>query len=148
DAAKRADFIADITSERRMPPWKAEPGFGKFHDERRLSDAELKTLKSWAASGAKEGDARDLPAPPKFIDGWQLGKPDLVLEMPNGFKVPASGKDVFRCFVLPLNLDADKTVAAVEFRPGNRRVVHHSLFFLDNSGAARKKEKENTDGQP
>src|SRR5262249_4372435 len=76
------------------------------------------------------------------------GTADLVLEMPNGIKVSADGKDVFRCFVLPLNLDADRTVAAVEFRPGNRRVVHHALFFLDTSGAARKKEKENDDGQP
>src|SRR3954447_5293137 len=69
DAAKRADFLADITSERRMPPWKAEAGFGKFHDERRLGDADIKTLKDWAASGAKEGDPRDLPAPRKFTEG-------------------------------------------------------------------------------
>src|SRR5438874_1441159 len=97
DAAKRADFLKDVVSERRMPPWKAEPGFGSFHDERRLTDAEIKTIARWADTGAKEGDPRDLPPPPKFTDGWQLGEPDLVLKMAEPFTVPAGGRDVFRC---------------------------------------------------
>jgi hypothetical protein len=139
DAAKRANFLKDITAERRMPPWKAEPGFGEFHDARRLSDAEIKTLAAWADSGAKEGDARDLPPVPKFPTGWQLGTPDLILKMPKEFTVAAGGRDVFRCFVIPTGIDENRTVAAVEFRPGNRKVVHHALFFLDSTGAARKK---------
>jgi hypothetical protein len=147
DAAKRADFLKDVVSERRMPPWKAEPGFGSFHDERRLTDAEITTIARWADTGAKEGDARDLP-PPKFTDGWQLGEPDLVLKMAEPFTVPAGGRDVFRCFVLPTNLAEDRSVAAVEFRPGNRRVVHHALFFLDSTGAARHKEEAPGKGFP
>jgi mono/diheme cytochrome c family protein len=139
DAAKRADFLKDVTAERRMPPWKAEPNYGDFHDVRRLSDAEIKTLAAWADSGAREGDAKDLPPTPKFPEGWQLGTPDLVLKMPKAFAVPAGGRDVFRCFVIPTGLTEDRTVAAVEFRPGNRRVVHHALFFLDSAGTARKK---------
>jgi hypothetical protein len=141
DAARRADFLADITAERRMPPWKAEPGFGRFHDERRLSEEEIGILAKWAAAGAPEGNPADLPEPPRFVDGWMLGQPDLVLEMPEAFTVPAEGRDVYRCFVIPIPLAESKTVAAVEFRPGNRRVVHHALLFLDANGAARKKDE-------
>jgi hypothetical protein len=139
DAKKRADFIAKITAERRMPPWKPEPGFGHFLDERRLSEADLQCLASWAAEGAPEGRPEDLPPPPEFPTGdWQMGKPDLVLKMAEPFDVPADGRDVFRCFVIPMNLDKDVVVSGVEFHPGNRRVVHHALFFLDKSGKARK----------
>jgi len=141
DAAKRADFLAEITADRRMPPWKAEVNFGDFHDVRRLSDADIKTLAAWAKGGAKEGDAKDLPPLPKFPEGWQLGKPDLVLEMPEEFEIPADGRDIYRNFVLPSGVTEDRTVSAVEFRPGNRRVVHHALFFLDSSGQARKKDE-------
>lgn len=138
DAAKRAGFLKDVVTSRQMPPWKAEPGFGRFHGERRLTDEQVATIARWADEGAEEGDPADLPAPPTFADGWRLGKPDLVLEMPEAFEVPASGGDVFRCFVIPTGLAESRTVAAVEFRPGNRRVVHHALFFLDTTGRARR----------
>jgi hypothetical protein len=140
DAAKRAGFLEEITESRRMPPWKAEPDFGEFHDARRLTDAELKTLADWADAGAPEGDPKDLPESPKFPEGWQLGKPDLVLKVPASFEIPASGKDIYRCFVIPIPTETDKTVSAVEFRPGNSKVVHHALLFLDSMGAARKKD--------
>jgi hypothetical protein len=142
DAAKRADFLASITASRRMPPWKAEPGFGRFHDERRLSDDEIAILARWAEAGAPEGDPKDLPPLPKFVEGWQLGEPDLVLEMPETFSVPADGPDVYRCFVIPIPLDESRTVAAAEFRPGNRRVVHHAIMYLDANGAARKRDEQ------
>src|SRR5262249_4112303 len=119
---------------------------GEFRDARRLSDADLATLAGWVKGGAKEGDAKDLPAPPKFPDGWQLGKPDLILKMPASFEVPAGGRDIYRNFVIPTGLTENRTVSGVEFRPGNRRVVHHALFFLDGNGAARK--KDGADGKP
>jgi hypothetical protein len=142
DAAKRADFLAEIAADRRMPPWKAEPNFGKFHDERRLSDSHIATLAAWAKAGAPQGDLKDLPPEPKFIDGWQLGEPDLVLEMPETFSVPADGRDVYQCFVIPIPTTENRTVAGVEFRPGNRRVVHHAIMYLDANGAARKRDAE------
>ena len=141
DAAKRSGFLADITASRRMPPWKPEPGFGEFHDDRRLGEAEIKTIAEWSEAGAPEGDPKDLPPTPKFPEGWQLGTPDLVLKVPEPFEIAASGRDVYRCFVVPIPIATDRTVAAVEFRPGNPRVVHHALFFLDNSGAAREKDQ-------
>ena len=141
DASRRATDLALITSERRMPPWKAEPGFGEFHDERRLSDADIQTIAHWAEDGALEGDPKDLPPSPKFPEGWQLGTPDLVLKVAESFRVPADGRDTYRCFVIPIPINGDKTVAAVEFRPGNRKIVHHALLFLDSTGMARKKDE-------
>jgi mono/diheme cytochrome c family protein len=141
DAKKRAQQLAVVTRSRQMPPWRPEPGFGHFLDERRLTDSEVALFAAWAAGGAPEGDPADLPPAPKFIDGWQLGEPDLIVKVPEAFEIPAEGPDVFRNFVIPLNTTEDKLVAAVEFRPGNRRVVHHSLFYLDASGAARKKDE-------
>ncbi len=89
----------------------------------------------------RKGDPSDLPEPPKFVEGWTLGQPDLVLEMPESFTVPASGRDIYQCFVIPIPISENKTVAAVEFRPGNRRVVHHAILYLDANGMARKKDE-------
>jgi hypothetical protein len=138
DAAKRSSFLEEITASRKMPPWKPETGFGAFHDERRLSDKELQQIADWADAGAPEGDAKDLPPVPKFPEGWQLGKPDLVLKASEAVSVPATGRDIYRCLVIPIPIDSDRTVAAVEFRPGNRKIVHHALLYLDSSGAARR----------
>ena len=122
-----------------MPPWKISEG-GPFHNERKLTDRELATLAAWADGNTPEGDPKDAPPPAKFHDGWQLGKPDLVLTVPADFQVGPSGRDVFRCFVLPTHLAEDKHVIALEVRPGNPRIVHHALLFFDTSGAARKLE--------
>ena len=140
DAAKRAKHLVEVTGDGRMPPWKAEPQAHAFKDERRMSAEEKDVLKRWAESGAKEGELKDLPRAPSFPEGWRLGTPDLVLSMAKPFKIPASGRDVYRCFTVPIPIDADQTVAAVEFRPGNPTVVHHALMFLDALGQARKKD--------
>ena len=137
DARRRARLIADVTSRHLMPPWKAEPGHGDFVGERRLTDQQIQTLRDWSRAGAPEGNPADLPPLPKFTDGWHLGQPDLVVKMTEPYTLAAEGRDDFRVFVIPLNLDQDKYVRAVEFRPGNRSIVHHALFFLDNSGTAR-----------
>jgi hypothetical protein len=138
DAAKRARLIATVTRQRYMPPWKPEPGYGKFLHERRLTDEEIATLGEWAAAGAPEGDPRHKPAPPEFPEGWQIGQPDHVVRVSEPYTVPADGPDQFRCFVLPTGLDRDVYVSGAEFRPGNRRVVHHALVFLDTTGRARR----------
>lgn len=141
DAAKRAKQIADITERRVMPPWKATAGYGDFLDVRRLTDEQIATIKNWAAHGAPEGDAAQKPVPPKFPNGWLAGVPDQVFTMTQSYSVPAEGPDQFRCFVIPLNADQDEYAKKVEFRPGNPRIVHHALLFLDTSGEARRREK-------
>lgn len=144
DVSKRAKQIAEVVQSKLMPPWRAERGFGTFTNERHLSADEIQTLVDWVDAGAAEGDPKAKPKPPKFVEGWQLGKPDMVLELPS-YTIPAEGKDIYRCFVIPLTFKG-QWVEGIEFRPGNRRIVHHALMFLDPSGKAR--EQDNSDPEP
>ena len=139
--AKRAGQIVRVTQNRIMPPWIPLTNHEKFIDERWLSERELQILKTWAETGRAEGDDDDLPPPPKFAKGWRLGKPDLIVKMSEPFSVPADGPDLLQNFVIPIDINEDKLVAAVEFHPGNKRVVHHGVFFLDDSGTARELDK-------
>lgn len=136
--AKRADWIVSVTEDRLMPPWIPSPGHEKFVGERWLTDRELALLKRWAETGRARGNEEDLPPPPMFAEGWRLGEPDLVLKMPERFTVYANGPDLFQNFVIPIDIPQDRMVAAIEFHPGNKRVVHHAVLFLDSNGVARK----------
>ncbi|HTW63235.1 MAG TPA: hypothetical protein VME17_01410 [Bryobacteraceae bacterium] len=146
DAAKRANLIAGAVSARFMPPWKPQPGFGDFLGVRRLTDAQIALIQDWAKAGAPEGDPSAKPVPPKFVNGWQGGEPDKVLTLPVKYNLPADGPDQYRCFVLPTGLDHDTYIDGTEFRPGNRRIVHHALIFLDASGKARELAAASPDG--
>jgi hypothetical protein len=146
DVKKHAKTIAKVTESRYMPPWHAAHGYGEFSDERRLTDGQIATIATWVKNGMPEGDPAKLPAAPKFPDGWHLGTPDLVLQMPAGFALPASGPDVYRNFVIPTHLLQDKWVRAIEFRPSARKVVHHVLFAWDASGTAAR--RDGRDGKP
>ena len=139
-AVRWSKEIVRVTSEYAMPPWKAE-SHGEFHDERRLTDGQIGLLASWANGGTPSGDLKTLAPLPAFPTGWTLGKPDVVFALPEAFSVPAAGKDFYRCFIIPANLDADKWVSGVEYRPGNAGVVHHVSVFVDTSGAARRLAK-------
>src|SRR5262249_45023606 len=143
-AVNWSDDIKSFTQSRRMPPWKPVAG-PDFHNQRKLTDKELATLAVWVDSGTPAGDAKDAPPPRTFLEGWQLGTPDLVLTVPDDFQVGPTGNDLFRCFVLPTNLMEDKYVAAVEIRPGNRRILHHTLLFVDRTGQGRKLEQRAKD---
>lgn len=140
DAKRWARNLVDATQARRMPPWKPVAGHGDFQGVRRLSEAQIALLKRWADAGAPQGNAKDTPAPPKFAKGWTLGTPDLVLTMPEAWRTPAEGQDIYRCFVLPTGLTQDKEVVGVEIRAGNKRVVHHVLVYVDDQGRARAKD--------
>ena len=142
DVKKRGQLIADVTQKRYMPPWHAAPGYGDFIGEHRLTDEQIATIRQWVAAGMPEGDPRKLPVAPKFPDGWQLGKPDLVLTMTTPFELPASGADIYRNFTIPMDVPENKWVKAVEFRPSARKAVHHALFFMDTTGASRQHDGE------
>ncbi|HVT80166.1 MAG TPA: redoxin domain-containing protein [Phycisphaerae bacterium] len=146
DAAKRAEMLAGVTETKLMPPWKAADSWGTFHDERRLTPEQIALFQKWAAAGAPEGDKADAPPTPQYTTGWELGKPDMVVKMARPFQVPAEGRDTFVFSVIPLNLPADTYVTAFEYHPGNRKVVHHMIAYLDSSGAARKLAKDKGDG--
>ena len=146
DVKKRGALIAAVTQKRVMPPWHADKGYAAFRDERRLSEEQIATFAAWVKAGMPEGPKAKLPELPKFPEGWQLGKPDLVLTMNQAFEVPADGADIYRNFSLPINLPEDKWIKAIELRPSARRVVHHVLYFLDTTQAARKLDGK--DGKP
>ena len=74
-----------------MPPWHAAPSVGRFLNERRLTDAEREIIGEWVDAGAPEGDRAKLPSAPTFAAGWQIGTPDVIIEMPKTFDVPADG---------------------------------------------------------
>jgi mono/diheme cytochrome c family protein/peroxiredoxin len=137
-ARKYARAIDRYTRARIMPPWKAEPGFGAFSNERRLTEDELALIRRWVKDGSPRGEDRDLPPGPRHSSGWTLGKPDLVLEMPAEYRLAADGEDDYRHFVIPNPFDRDVYLDAVDVRPGNARIVHHVRVLADNSGAARK----------
>lgn len=136
-----ADDIKAYTQERKMPPWKPVEG-PAFHGERKMADKDIRTLAAWVDGGTTEGNPKDAPPPRSFVEGWRLGKPDLVLTVPEDIVVGPDGPDLFRCFVLPNKLTEDKYVIAIEMRPGNSRIVHHTLNYFDLSGKGRELEKE------
>ncbi|MEM8734859.1 MAG: thiol-disulfide isomerase, partial [Planctomycetota bacterium] len=125
------DMILEVVSENRMPPWNANPAHGVFANDARLSKEEKATLKAWVANGMPEGDASDLPEPPKFVDGWKIPEPDEVFQMADEpFNVPAQGVVDYQRFIVDPKWDEDKYVYAAEARPQNRQVVHHILVYI------------------
>ena len=146
DVKKRGATIAEVVADRFMPPWHPEQGWGEFQNCLRLSDAQVQTIVAWAKGGMPEGDRAALPPLPDFPEGWQLGEPDLVVQMPKGFDVPASGRDIYRNFAIPLGLQDDVWVTAIEVRPSARDVLHHVLFFVDDTGEAI--AQDGKDGKP
>lgn len=146
DFKKRAKRIAAVTGERIMPPWQPEPGHGEFLGERRLSVDEIGTIRQWAAEGAAEGSPDDRPTPKKWPKSWQMGQPQLVVELPEPYTLPAEGPDVTRCFVIPATVTENRFIKAVEFRPGDPKVVYHAQLTVDYSPASRRRDE--TDPEP
>jgi peroxiredoxin len=140
DAKSWSGMIREVVSQRRMPPWRADPRFGHFHNDRRLTSSEIETLSQWADDGAPLGDKKDLPPPPTFTSGWRIGKPDVVFQMPQEVTVPATGKVAYKYFRTPTNFKEDVWVQAAEARPGNSAAVHHIIVFYRDTKKGASKE--------
>lgn len=140
DARSRAAAIVAATRGRMMPPWKPEPGYGQFLDERRLTDAQIATLERWLTDGAVEGDRAQLPPLPRWNGQWQLGTPDLVIET-DAYTLRATGDDVYRNFVLPIEMPADRYIRAWEFLPGSG-AVHHATMQFDPTRSSRRLDQQ------
>jgi hypothetical protein len=125
-----AKAIKAAVVSRKMPPWFADPHYGKFANDRTLSAADISTIVSWVDTGARAGNVKDAPKPVQFVEGWEIGKPDLVLEMPQAFNIPASGTIDYQYIMLPTNFTEDKFVQFAEARPGDRERVHHIIAFI------------------
>jgi tetratricopeptide (TPR) repeat protein len=148
DTAKFARQIAYITEKRIMPPWLPAPGELKFHGEMRLTDLQIELFKRWAEEGAPRGNHADLKPAPVFAEGWQLGKPDLILRARKSYTLPAGGTDNYWNFIFPTQLSGTHWVKAVEIRPGEKRVVHHANVLVDRLHSSRRLEKQEGDGFP
>lgn len=142
DVKKHARQIADVTKSRTMPPWLPEPQKLKFADEMRLSDDEINLIQTWVAQGEAEGNPGDLPPQPKFVEGWRLGEPDLVLKAEKPFVLPPQGTDTYWNFIFRLPIHETKWVKAIEIRPGDKRYVHHANILVDRAEESRKREAE------
>ena len=138
DVRQRGRLIVKATERRIMPPWLPEAHYGVFAGERRLAGNDIVRLADWVKHGMPEGDPSDRRAPPSWPDGWKLGRPDLVVELPQPYVLRADGADVFRNFVLPIPLAASRYVRGVEVRPGTRGVVHHITIGVDATRASRR----------
>lgn len=131
-----------------MPPWLPEPGYGDFADERRLTDEQIQLFDRWLKAGTPEGSAADAPRAPVFTQGWQLGRPDLIVQAPGPFPVPPDGSDLFWNFILAPSVAGARYVRAVEIRPGNKRAVHHANLLIDRTRSSRGLENSPGAGFP
>jgi hypothetical protein len=145
DAKKKSATLAKAVHNRLMPPWKAEPVDYAYRNERRLTDSEIALIEQWVKAGAPEGNPAGRPTPPTFPSGWRLGPPDLILEFPTAYNIPADGPDIYRNIAMPIPISEDRWLAAIDMHPSARAVVHHVLYFADAKAEAHKKTQ---DGQP
>jgi peroxiredoxin len=137
DARRHSAGIAEVVEERRMPPWHADPRHGKFANDRSLTPKERATLMAWVDQGTPLGDPAKMPAPRRFVDGWTIGKPDLVIDIPHEYVVPAQGTVEYVYMKVPTGFTEDKWIQAAEAVPGDRSVVHHIVVFVKEPGGQR-----------
>lgn len=145
DVVRKAKTIAKVTSARSMPPWKAEPASYAYRDERRLSGQQISLIQSWVEQGMLEGNDLETPKPPTFNSGWMLGEPDLVVEMPQAFHVPADGPDIYRNIPIQLGQDRERWITAIDMKPSSRGVVHHVLYFADGTGKIHERPQQGSE---
>ena len=134
DTRPWAKAMKEAVVSRQMPPWFADPAYGHFANDRRLSAADIKTISAWADGGAVEGDPKDAPAPITFQDGWNI-KPDMIIEMPKDFNLPATGTINYQNVLVKVNFPEDVWVVAAEMRPGNPKALHHGRVLLRTPGS-------------
>jgi mono/diheme cytochrome c family protein len=132
-----AQSIREKVATQQMPPWLADPHYGEFSNDRRLTPEQINTIVAWVDQGAKEGDPKDLPAQPAFTEGWNIGRPDAVFYLPEDYAVPATGVVEYKYFTVPTNFTEDRWIQAAEIRPGNRAVVHHVIVFSQKGSDRR-----------
>jgi mono/diheme cytochrome c family protein len=130
DARPWARAIRDKVIAREMPPWFADPAHGTFKNDRSLTQAQIDTIVKWVDGGARQGDETQLPALPALVAGWQIGKPDMVFEMPTEFKIPADGTVDYQYFEVATNFKEDRWISAGEVRAGNPEHVHHIIVSV------------------
>jgi Trehalose utilisation len=135
-----AKAIKEAVLARKMPPWFADPHYGKFSNDRSLPQHEIETLRAWVDGGAPQGNPKDMPPPREFADGWAIPKPDAVIELPTAFEIPATGTLEYQHILIPAPFQTDKWVQFAEARPTDRSRVHHIIAFIREPGSDWLKE--------
>ena len=135
EARPWAKAIKEAVLTRKMPPWFADPHFGKFSNDPSLTQNEIDTIVQWANTGAPEGDPKDLPQPRRFADGWDIPEPDAIIQMPTPFEIPARGTIEYQHILIPAPFKTDKWVQFAEARPTDRAHVHHVIAFIREPGS-------------
>ena len=130
-----AKAIREAVLSKKMPPWFADPSYGKFANDRALSKQEIDTIAAWVDSGAAEGDPKDRPPAREWPAGWSIGTPDRIVEMPRPFPVPATGVIEYQYIILPTGFREDRWVQKVEVRPSDRAAVHHAVVYIREPGS-------------
>ena len=143
DAVNWSAMIKEVVQERRMPPWHADPRHGQFSNNRALSPTEIKTLVDWIEQGTPEGNVQDAPPAREFADGWRIGQPDVIFEIPKEVSIPANGTMPYKYMVTETNFKEDMWIETAEARPGNRAVVHHIIVFTMLPGAKKPVSEKN-----
>ena len=121
----------------RMPPWQAEDGFGSFRNGHALTVRELDMILEWSSGGYPQGPLDQAPPVPDFATGWSLGEPTVGLELPEPYVLDAGTNETVRYFVLPVDVEDERWITAVDFQPGERSVVRGAALFVDTTGRAR-----------
>ena len=135
EARPWAKSIKQRVAARTMPPWGADPAHGVFKNDPRLTDKEIETISAWVDGGAPKGSDTDMPKAPEFVNGWTIGEPDVVFEMPEAFQIPATGTVPYQYLRVPAKLTEDKWIQAIEIKPGARAHVHHVLAYTQPTGS-------------
>ena len=135
DVRPWAKSIREKVIKREMPPWHADAQYGQWHNDRRLSQSEVETIVAWVDGGSKEGDPKDLPSAPKFIEGWRIGQPDETFSIPEQ-AVPAEGVVAYQYLTVPTNFKEDRWITAAEIRSTGRSAVHHVIVFVQDPGGS------------
>jgi len=126
-------MIAYATSSGHMPPWSPDPEYTTFIGQNVLTDEEIEMIHQWVLTGMAEGDPQLEPELPEFPQGSQIGEPDMVITMDQPYFHEGDWTDQYQVFVLPLDLDQERDVRAIEVRPGNASIAHHAILALDTT---------------
>jgi hypothetical protein len=147
NAKKWSAMSTKVTHGKQMPPWKATLGYGEFKDTNLLSEDEIAIIKNWDATGALRGNAKAEPKPPVFTSDWALGQPDLIVSQAKPYQISPEGTDEYRNFIIKTNYTKPMWIKSMDVRPGNRKVVHHVICYLDNTGQSERLAAAATDGK-
>ena len=130
-----AKAIKSAVLQRKMPPWPINPHYGRFSNDRSLSQEQIDLLAAWVDNGAPEGSLADAPPPRTWVNGWNIPTPDAVIEMPQAFDMPAAGRVEYQYIVIPTGFTEDKWVQMAEVRPSDRTITHHAQIFIREPGS-------------